>query len=67
MKLYSDEGLYLHDFETLYLSNPGIATYCQRVSLSQTIHRTYFFVQKIQLSLIKILTDINKCLTNPAN
>ena len=34
-ELYSDDGQRTHYFETLYLSNPLIVTYCQKVSLSQ--------------------------------
>ena len=36
MKLYSDEGLSLHYFETLHLSNPEIVKYYQKVYLSET-------------------------------
>ena len=35
MKLYSDEGLSLHYFEILYLSNPGIVKYFEKVYLSE--------------------------------
>ena len=35
-KLYSNEGISSHYFETLYLSNLGIVTYSKEVSLSQT-------------------------------
>ena len=47
MKLYSDEGLSLHYFETLYLSNPGIIKYCQKVDLSETQLIEQNFVQKV--------------------
>ena len=61
MKLYSDEGLSLHYFETLYLSNPGIIKYCQKVDLSETqliehkiLYRKFNFLTKdgrIQLQI----------------
>ena len=47
MKLYSDEGLSLHYFETLYLSNPGIIKYRQKVDLSETQLIEQNFVQKV--------------------
>ena len=34
MKFYSDDGLQSHYIEILYLTNPGIVTYCQKVSFS---------------------------------
>ena len=45
-ELYSDDGFSSHYFETLYLSNPLIVTYCQNVSLSQRKFKKHNFLFK---------------------